>query len=133
MKRAVPAEVMPTDPKEFYEKRFFVPFITELIALYKFRFGKNSRDFSRIALLIPSQVLALSSNMEQFEDTFVFYKDDVNSITFGKFVGQLQQWQNHWIAEKVKETRFPKTASKTLKYFISNLYTERFSDVYSFM
>ncbi|GAU89379.1 hypothetical protein RvY_01934 [Ramazzottius varieornatus] len=61
MKRAVPAETMPADPKQFYEKKFLIPFITELIALHESRFGKNSRDLS---LLIPLQVLALPSNME---------------------------------------------------------------------
>lgn len=34
---------------------------------------------------------------------------------------------------QVRKTPFPKTASETLKYLISNLYTERFSDVYALM
>lgn len=96
-------DAMPTDPKRYYEKKFYVPFTTHLIQLYEMRFGTNPRVLSRIALLIPLKVVSATEDMMEYEDIYVLYRDDLAPIyNFDDLRLQLQEWRDYWKGKIVR-------------------------------
>lgn len=65
------------DPKRYFEAKFYVPFITQIISQYEFRFGTNPRALSRVSLLLPDRVHEVDPNGLMFRQAYEFYRTDL--------------------------------------------------------
>lgn len=95
------AAVEPEEPPQvFFERKYFAPFIAEIVDLYRQRFNDRTKLLPPLGLLIPFRLRDKNPKVDTLQKTFQFYSADMPG-TFDDFRREFERWDDYWRAEQV--------------------------------